>query len=297
MRRRHWLTKAGVGTPCGGFPPRHSSRRGDDEPDPLGGDGSELAKSCEALKRLALELAHSLAGEPELGADRLERPRVALEAEPQLENAPLPLGKRVECLANALLSQRLLGLLERIGGLAVGEEIAQLALVVGADALVQRDRRLCGRERLVDVLDRKAGGLRQLLARGVAAELDLEPACGTAELLLPLDDVDGNANRARVVGDRTLDGLANPPGRVRGELEPAAPVELLDGAVEAERALLDEIQERDAEAAVALGDGDDEPEVRLDHAALRDQIALLDLLRERDLLGGRQQLVAADVGR
>ena len=48
--------------------------------------------------------------------------------------------------------------------------------------------------------------------------------------------------------------------------------------------------------AVALGDRDDEAEVRLDHHALRDRVAALDALRERDLLGGREQLVAADVG-
>ena len=151
-------------------------------------------------------------------------------------------------------------------------------------------------ERLVDVLERQAGGLGQLLLRRVAAQLDLEPARGPAELLLALDDVDGHANRARVVGDGALNGLANPPGRVRGELEAAAPVELLDGAVETQRALLDEVEERDAEAAVALGDRDDEAEVRLDHAPLREQVALLDALRERDFLGGGQKLVAADVG-
>src|SRR2546421_492328 len=76
----------------------------------------------------------------------------------------------------------------------------------------------------------------------------------------------------------------------------AAPVELLDGAVEAERPLLDEVEERHAEPAVALGDRDDETEVGLDHPALRGRVAALDRLREVDLLGGGEQLVAADVG-
>ena len=158
MRRGHWPAKAGVGTPCGEFPPRRSSEGkavraaagggrlpGTRAPRELGGDGGELAESGEALERLALELANALAREPELGADRLERPRIALEPEAQLEDAPLALGERVERLADALLAQRLLGLVERVRGLAVGEEIAELALVVGADALVQRDGRLRGR--------------------------------------------------------------------------------------------------------------------------------------------------------
>ena len=128
-------------------------------------------------------------------ADRLERPRLALEPEAQLEDPPLALGQRVERLADALAAERLLGLVERVGGLAVGEEVAELALVVRADRLVQRDGRVRGAERLVDVLDRQAGGLGQLLLRRLAAELDLEPARRARQLLLPLDDVD----RTRIV--------------------------------------------------------------------------------------------------
>ena len=131
---------------------------------------------------------------------------------------------------------------------------------------------------------------------GLAAELDLEPARGARQLLLPLDDVDGDADRARVIRDRALHGLADPPGGVRRELVPAPPVELLDRAVQAERALLDQIEERHAETAIALGDRHDEAQVRLDHAALRALVAALDRLREDDLLVGGEQLVAADVG-
>src|SRR2546427_4452821 len=104
------------------------------------------------------------------------------------------------------------------------------------------------------------------------------------------------ADRPCMVRDRTLHRLADPPGGVRRELVAAPPVELLDRAVQAERALLDQVEERHAESAVALGDRHDEPQVRLDHAPLRDRVAALDRLRERDLLGGVQQLVAADVG-
>src|SRR3954463_1957888 len=155
---------------------------------PLRGDVNQISERAEPCESLALELPDALARQVELVADRLERPRLALEAEPQLEDPPLALGQRVERLwdappskapprppleaepqledpplalgqrverlANALPAKRLLGLLERVRGLAVGEEVAELALVVGADGLVERDRRLCGAEGLVDVLDR-----------------------------------------------------------------------------------------------------------------------------------------------
>ena len=77
------------------------------------------------------------------------------------------------------------------------------------------------------------------------------------------------------------------------ELEAAPPVELLDCADEAERALLDEVEEREPLVAVVLRDRDDEPEVRLDHPLLRLHVAALDPLRELDLLRGRQELVPA----
>src|SRR5688572_25127147 len=89
-------------------------------------DRGKVANRGQALEGLALELADALARQPELGADRLERPGVALEAEAKLEDAPLPLEKRVQGLADALLAKRLLGLVEGIDGLAIGEKIAEL---------------------------------------------------------------------------------------------------------------------------------------------------------------------------
>src|ERR671936_237468 len=125
-------------------------------------NGDEVAQRAEPGERLALELPDALARQVELVADRLERPRLALEAEPQLEDPPLALRQRVQRTPDALPAERLLGLVERIGGLAVGEEVAELALVVRADGLVQRHRRLRGAERLVDVLHLQPRRFREL---------------------------------------------------------------------------------------------------------------------------------------
>ncbi len=228
--------------------------------------------------------------------DRLERPWLALEPEPQLQDPPLALRQRIERTPDTLLAQRLLGFVERIRSLAVGEEIAELTLVVGTHGLVQRDRSLRCAKRLVDMLNRQSGRLGELVLRRLAPELDLEPACGAAELLLALDNMNGNANRARVICNRTLDRLANPPGRIGRELVPAPPIELLDCAVQAERPLLDQIQERHAEPTVALCDRDDQSQVRLDHAPLGEQVTALDGLCEHHFVRRRQQLVLADVG-
>src|SRR5206468_1108483 len=96
---------------------------------------------------------------------------------------------------------------------------------------------------------------------------------------------------------RARDRLPDPPGRVRRELVALAVVEFLHRANEAERAFLNQIEERETAAEVALCDRDDEPEVRLDHLALRAHVAALDALGERDLLVGSQQRDLADLAK
>ena len=99
----------------------------------------------------------------------------------------------------------------------------------------------------------------------------------------------------RLVCERPCHGLADPPGRVRGELEAVAVVEFLGRANEPDRALLDQVEKRQALVAVVLRDRDDEAEVRLDHRLLRRVVASLDALGELDLLRGRQERHLADV--
>ena len=75
------------------------------------------------------------------------------------------------------------------------------------------------------------------------------------------------------------------------ELVALAPVELLRGAVEADDALLDQVEERNVVPLVALRDRHDEAKVGVDHPLLGSQVAALDALREGDLVGRREQLV------
>ena len=85
-----------------------------------------------------------------------------------------------------------------------------------------------------------------------------------------------DADRASLIGDRTRNGLANPPGRIRGEFEALRIVELLDCTDKAEVAFLDEIEEQHAATDVALRDGNDEAKVRFDDLLLGIETNLLD---------------------
>src|SRR5215210_6000440 len=69
-----------------------SRRHGVGRPEPpFDSEAGEIAQRREPRERLALELADALPRQIELVPDRLERPRLALEAEAQLEDAALTL--------------------------------------------------------------------------------------------------------------------------------------------------------------------------------------------------------------
>ena len=107
--------------------------------------------------------------------------------------------------------------------------------------------------------------------------------------------MDRDPDRARLVGDRAGHRLADPPGRVGGELEALAVVELLDRADQAEVALLDQVEQVQAAAHVALGDGHDQAQVGLDQRVLGVLVAALDQLREPHLVARAEQRDRADL--
>ena len=152
-------------------------------------------------------------------------------------------------------------------------------------------------ERLIDSTSSGSMPVCSAISSGVGSrpELGDELALCAADLVELLDHVHGDADRARLVGERAGDRLADPPGGVGRELEALAVVELLRGTDQAERALLDQVEEGQALVAVVLRDRDDEPQVRLDHLLLRVEVAALDALGEVDLLLRREQPHLADV--
>ena len=84
-----------------------------------------------------------------------------------------------------------------------------------------------------------------------------------------IDNVDGQANRASLVGDRSRNGLTDPPVHVGGEAEAALWIVFVDAAIEPEIALLNEIQEGHAPANVAACHTDNKPQVGLDEPSAR----------------------------
>ena len=154
-------------------------------------------------------------------------------------------------------------------GLGVLDEVAELAVALVADGLVQRDRLTRVLLDLQHLLRRDVHFLGELFGRGLAAQVLEQLTLDAAELVDDLDHVHRDADGAGLVGHGAGDGLTDPPRGVGGELVALGVVELLDRADQAEVALLDQVQERHAAAGVALGQRDDEAQVGLEQVVLR----------------------------
>ncbi len=105
--------------------------------------------------------------------------------------------------------------------------------------------------------------------------------------------MDGDADRAALIGERTSNRLADPPGRVGRELVPLLPVELVHRAEKAEIPFLNQVEEREVgrTADVLLRNRDHETQVAPREDIARFRVALLDALRELALFGGGQKRV------
>src|SRR4029077_15246841 len=86
------------------------------------------------------------------------------------------------------------------------------------------------------------------------------PACRT---------VSGKSDEGGLLVEGPADRLADPEGGVRGELEALPPVELVDGVLEAEVALLDQVEQLHARRhRVAPGHTYDQTEIGSDETIL-----------------------------
>src|SRR5918999_123352 len=243
---------------------------------------------AELAEGLGLDLPDALAREVELLADLLQGARLPRdEPETQRQHPSLTLGEKAENAPKILLAQDRGGRLEGRLGFVVGDEVRQLGVLLVAHGLVQREGLGKDPKGLLHLLGFHVRRLRDLVDGGLAIEPVEEVGLRSADAIEGLDHVHGDADRPPLVRDGTGYRLADPPRGVGRELEPSAPVELLDRPDETKVAFLNEVEQRQAGPRVLLRDRDHQPEVRLNEAALRRSPVLELALESRPLVCGR----------
>src|SRR6266436_3392001 len=254
-------------------------------------------------QRLGLNLTDALAGHRELLADFLQGVvGVHADAEAHAQDAFLARGERGQHSGRGLAQVRLDRGVDRQHRVLVLNEIAEVRILLVADRGFERDRFLGDFQALAYLLDGHVELPGKLLGRRFAADLvEHLPACAN-DFVDHFDHVHGDADGARLIGERAADRLPDPPRRVGRELVAAAVLELVDRLHQADVALLNQVEELQAAVGVFLRDRDDEAQIGLHHLLLglaRFALALLhhmdDLAEFLDLEAGlARQLV--DVG-
>ena len=160
-----------------------------------------------------------------------------------------------------------------------------------AHRAIERERRL-GVEvlHLLELLVRDARLLLELVDRRLTPDAGDDRLRGARNAVVRVEHVHRDANRAALVGERAADRVTNPPRRVRREAVAARVIEALDRLHEADVALLDQVDQRQAAAVVAPRDRDDEAQVRLDEAVLRVVLADVGRLDLLDVTAVRRRL-------
>jgi hypothetical protein len=136
--------------------------------------------------------------------------------------------------------------------------------------------------------------LGQFLVGRFAAEFLLQFHRRAAHLGNFVHQMHRQADGLGLVGQRAFDGLLDPPRAVGGKFAALGRVKPLDGLHQADVALADQIQQRQADALVIARDFDDQAQVGLDHLFARLFVALLDAGGQFDFLLGREQFDLAD---
>src|SRR5438128_12223954 len=166
---------------------------------------------AELGERLRLDLADPLTGDAELPPHLLERPRPPVrQAEPELEDPPLPGRQRPEDRDDLFLHHPEGSGLERGDGPVVLDELSERSLILADGGLEGERFPGCGAD-LFDPFRRQAGEPPELLGRGLPAEGLRELSLSPAHFVEGLGHVDRDPDDPGLIGDTPTDRLADPP--------------------------------------------------------------------------------------
>jgi len=213
-------------------------------------------------ERLGLDLPHALASDLEDPPDLFERVSVAIaKAISQADNLPLAEGQRFEQPLDLLPQHAVRGRDDRAFRAGIFDEFAEAAILALAHRPIETDRVPADVEHAADFFDWHVGSAGRLFGRRLAPHFLQQSLRNVSQPREHVDHVDGNPDRAGLIGDRAGNRLANPPGGIGGELIAAAIFVFINRPHQARVPLLNQIEEAQSAIAIFLRDRDDQPQV------------------------------------
>src|SRR4051794_16459227 len=253
------------------------------------------AHVAEAAQRLLLDLPHPLPGDAQQAPDFLERHRLGpVQAKVEAEDLGLALLQRGEDLLDRFGQSVLEGLGVGAGVLGVGQVVEELVVFAGSERRVEGKMILGNGQRLLHLLHRDVHSLGDLGRGGLPSQLLQERGGSLPDPMQRPGSIQRHPDDPALLGQRLQNGLANPPDRVRDELDALGLVELVGGPDQTEVALVDQVGQGHALVLVLLGHRHDEAEVAADQLVERLAISDPDTLRKADFFFLRDQRVLAD---
>ena len=166
------------------------------------------------------------------------------QAKPAYDHFTLFFGQLGKPLIDALRKVVVLQQFTRIRRTLVGQGVQQGLVRIRAQRDVHRRNALVQAEHAFDFRHRLLEQVGDFLGRGFMIEFLRQLAGGAQVDVEFLDHMDRQPDGPGLIHDRTLDGLANPPGSVGRVTETAFGVEFLHRSDQAEVALFDQVQQR-----------------------------------------------------
>ena len=204
---------------------------------------------------LGFDLANSFSRNGKRLADLLQRQFVAvLQAKAHLDDSFFARGQRLQHGSQVLLQIEMNGRIRWRDHALILDEITKMGFLVLPDGRFERHRLLRDLLRFADRVEGKIHTSCELLGSWFTSEFLHQLPAGASLLVDRLNHVYGNADGAGLIGDGASDPLANPPGRIGGELVSAAPFEFVGALHETDIALLDQIEELHATIRIFFGD-------------------------------------------
>src|SRR4029077_12527960 len=208
----------------------------------------------------------------------------AIETEALENNFLLAIVKDVEQSTNLVAEIFISQELKRRLGILVADDFAELGGIIVADRRVEGSWTNRDSFELRNFSGRDSDFFAKLVIGRLAAKLLAHLQRDAAHLRDFINEMNWQANCLRLVSERTLNRLLDPPGSVGAKLAALRGIETFDCLHQADIAFGNQIKQRQPEVCVVMRDLYDQAQIGADHERARFAIAFLDFGGELNLL-------------